>query len=291
MIAQNLYHRVGYEVPLFLSPEDKMKNLLRKIGKKPILLVLDDVWSGSESIIEELKLGLKDYKILVTSRFRFPRFSNTYSLGSLSTEDATTLFHHFVQQCGRYDNCKDHEDLVEKIVKICGNFPLFLKLVGGSLRGRTTDVWETMEKQWSKFGEFAIDENSGLLDKLGVLLEVLDTEENIKECFMDLSLFPEDQKIPVAALIDMWVELNKLDENVGDVRIYIDKLTTRNLADIVVTSVNQAFESSSHRISKSLPNLEEMNVDYCNDVVNLPEWLCDITFLKNLSITNCHKLS
>ncbi|KAJ7951609.1 NBS-LRR disease resistance protein [Quillaja saponaria] len=473
MIAQNLYQRVGYEVPLFLSPEDKMKNLLRKIGKKPILLVLDDVWSGSESIIEELKLGLKDYKILVTSRFRFPRFRNTYPLESLSTEDATTLFHHFVPECGCYDNCQDHKDLVEK-------------------------------KRWSKFGEFAIDDNADLLDKLGVLLEVLGTEEIIRECFMDLSLFPEDQKIPVAALIDMWVELHKLDEDVGDVRIYIEKLTTRNLADLVVTrrladdldkyynyhfitqhdllreiaiktnnsvsvdtrkrlivefseknlperwteetpesserrlltdclpirrtsgteetpqqssarrlllgclpiwtkdkpqkniarrlsisigenfnpsscnieftevvvlvlnlrtknyglpdfmknkkemekvkvlivtnydsllaklenlnllrflinlrrmrlekvsipffvelkklkklslfmcSVNQAFGSSSHRISKSLPNLEEMNVDYCNDVVNLPEWLCDIIFLKKLSITNCHKLS
>ncbi|KAJ7951221.1 NBS-LRR disease resistance protein [Quillaja saponaria] len=507
MIAQNLFQHLGYEVPLFLSPEDvvhKMENLLRDIGE-PILLVLDDVWSGSESIIKKLQLTLPDYKILVTSRFAFQGFGNPYYLESLTTKDATDLFHHVVSQPDRNDNTREYKNLVGKVVKLCGNFPMVLKLVGGSLRGQPIAIWDTMLKQWSKLGKFALDDNANLLDKLGELLEVLGTEEIIKECFMDLSLFPEDQKIPAAALIDMWVELHELDEDDGDVRIYINKLTTRNLADIVVTrrladdldnyynyhfitqhdllrevaiktnnsvsvdtrkrlivefseknlperwteetpqssdrrllqdclplswtsgteetpqqssvrrllqdclpicwtedkpqkniarrlsisigenfnpsscnieftevvvlvlnlrtknyglpdfmknkkemekvkvlivtnydsllaklenlnllrflinlrrmrlekvsipffvelkklkklslfmcSVNQAFGSSSHRISKSLPNLEEMNVDYCNDVVNLPEWLCDIIFLTKLSITNCHKLS
>ncbi|KAJ7951606.1 NBS-LRR disease resistance protein [Quillaja saponaria] len=464
MIAQNLFQHLGYEVPLFLSPEDvvhKMENLLRDIGE-PILLVLDDVWSGSESIIKKLQLTLPDYKILVTSRFAFQGFGNPYYLESLTTEDATTLFHHVVQQPGINDNTKEYKNLVGKIVKLCGNFPMVLKLVGGSLRGQPIAIWDTMLKQWSKLGKFALDDNANLLDKLGELLEVLGTEEIIKECFMDLSLFPEDQKIPAAALIDMWVELHELDEDDGDVRIYINKLTTRNLADILVTrrladdldkyynyhfitqhdllrevaikknnsvsvyerkrlivefsensfpewwteetsqkssarrlsistgedfkpsscnieftevevlvlnlrtknyslpgfmkkkknkkkmekvkvlivtnyhsslaefkrlkrlrslpnlkrmrlekvsvpffvkleklkklslfmcNVRNAFEIAPDHISEALPNLVEMNVDYCNDVVSLPEGLCDITSLKKLSITNCHKLS
>jgi Leucine-rich repeat (LRR) protein len=34
-----------------------------------------------------------------------------------------------------------------------------------------------------------------------------------------------------------------------------------------------------------------MNVDYCNDLVELPDDLCSLVRLKKISITNCHKLS
>ncbi|KAK4545599.1 hypothetical protein RGQ29_032936 [Quercus rubra] len=50
---------------------------------------------------------------------------------------------------------------------------------------------------------------------------------------MDLGSFPEDQRIPVAALIDMWAELHKLDE-VGNNAIHnLHKIATRNLANLV----------------------------------------------------------
>ena len=31
--------------------------------------------------------------------------------------------------------------------------------------------------------------------------------------------------------------------------------------------------------------------DYCNDLLELPAWLCDVILLEKLSITNCHHLS
>ena len=40
-----------------------------------------------------------------------------------------------------------------------------------------------------------------------------------------------------------------------------------------------------------LPNLREINLDSCNDLVGLPEWLCDLEQLRKLSISNCHKPS
>lgn len=57
-----------------------------------VLLVLDDVWSESESLVEDLKFQIPGYKILVTSRFLFPRFNSTYELSMLNVEDARTLF-------------------------------------------------------------------------------------------------------------------------------------------------------------------------------------------------------
>ena len=50
---------------------------------------------------------------------------------------------------------------------------------------------------------------------------------------MDLGSFPEDQRIPVAALIDMWAELHKLDE-VGNSAIHnLHNIATQNLANLV----------------------------------------------------------
>ena len=55
-------------------------------------------------------------------------------------------------------------------------------------------------------------------------------------------------------------------------------------------NVNKAFENCTMEDSEMLPNLMEMNFDYC-DMVKLPNVISNIVSLKKLSITNCHKLS
>jgi hypothetical protein len=60
---------------------------------------------------------------------------------------------------------------------------------------------------------------------------------------------------------------------------------------LFMCNIGQAFGNSTIQVSSSLPNLMEINIDYCNDLVELPTWLCDVVHLKKLSITNCHKLS
>ncbi|KAL6224761.1 hypothetical protein ACLB2K_003616 [Fragaria x ananassa] len=53
---------------------------------------------------------------------------------------------------------------------------------------------------------------------------------------------------------------------------------------------DQASSKSSIKISKSFPNLVEINIDYCNNLKELPAELCGLKKLKKLSITNCDKL-
>ena len=72
-----------------------------------------------------------------------------------------------------------------------------------------------------------------VLDCLQLSLASLDDEQ--KECFMDLGLFPEDRKIPVTALIDMWAELYKLDKNGVQAISNLHKLSSQNLLNLVVT--------------------------------------------------------
>jgi len=49
----------------------------------------------------------------------------------------------------------------------------------------------------------------------------------------------------------------------------------------------KAFQNNTVSISEVLPNLEELCVDYCKDLVTLPSGLRDISSLKKLSITRC----
>ena len=56
-------------------------------------------------------------------------------------------------------------------------------------------------------------------------------------------------------------------------------------------NIDTTFENCTIQVSKALPNLTEISIDYCLDLVELPVWLCDILHLRKLSITNCHKLA
>ena len=78
---------------------------------------------------------------------------------------------------------------------------------------------------------------SNSTDLLCYLQQSLDMLEDIneKECFMDMGLFPEDQRIPVTVLIDMWAELYNLDEDGINAMAIVHDLITRNLINVIAT--------------------------------------------------------
>lgn len=95
IIAQKLFKHYGENNHVFQSEEDaknQIENLMQqKMRSGKMLLVLDDVWSESESLVQNLKFQIPGYKILVTSRFLFKSFNSTYELSLLNDEDAKTL--------------------------------------------------------------------------------------------------------------------------------------------------------------------------------------------------------
>ncbi|KAG6729346.1 hypothetical protein I3842_01G023800 [Carya illinoinensis] len=242
-IIRRIFRHKGDRVPEFQSDEDainRLKQLLNRIKQQnPILLILDDVWSGSESLLEKFKFHMTGYKILVTSRTAFPRFSCKYKLEPLRDEDATKLFRHsaILQDGNSYI---PDDDTVKKIVKFCGGFPLALEVIGSYLRGESAATWENRMQNWTS-GDSILDSvpEDHLLKCLQSSLEFSDKkvkpkyEVIMKECFMDIGSFPEDQRIRVASLIDMWEELYELDE-VGTIANLLE-ISSRNLANLVVT--------------------------------------------------------
>ena len=108
VIVQNLFSYKGIKPTYQIqSDEDaicQLPQMLSHIGPSPILLILDDVWLGSEFLLEKFKFNIPNYKILVTSRTAFPRFKHTYNLKQLNDVDAMTLFCHsaFLQDESSY---------------------------------------------------------------------------------------------------------------------------------------------------------------------------------------------
>ncbi|XVE87186.1 hypothetical protein DITRI_Ditri18aG0095800 [Diplodiscus trichospermus] len=231
VILQKLLQLKDQRMPAVQNEEDALNQLehnFRQMATYPILLVLDDVWPGSDSLVDKLKFTLPDYKILVTSRSDFPRCDFTYRLKPLNDDDAMTLFRLFAfHQNG--DPCIP-EDLVTEVMKSCKGNPLALKVVCRSLCGRRVKVWQSKVKQLSK-GIFHSSDD--LLACLKSSLDALDSEVGIKDCFLDLGSFPEDHMIPATALVDMWVEQYELDED-GAAIDYLDELSTRNLVNLVI---------------------------------------------------------
>ncbi|KAH7520128.1 hypothetical protein FEM48_Zijuj08G0111300 [Ziziphus jujuba var. spinosa] len=410
-IVQRLHKHTGNEVPDL--PDEAvavryLKQLLNKLSPSPILLVLDDVWPGSVSLVQNFVVQIPEYKILVTSRsqlpgFGPPDFAPPYHLEPLNDGDAMTLFRFWA--CLEDWSSHIPYDIVKKIVDHYNVSPLALKIVAGSLSGQPTEIWRRRLKECSN-GSPTLSSETELDTHLQSYLDDLKISE--KECFMDLGSFPEDQRISVVSLIDMWTEFYELEED-GDAVINLIDLDLRNLANLVVTShltftlfpyistpymiflsdetfsskwfdmqlpeakilvlnfrtkdyalpkflenmsqlkvlivtnyssfhaevgnfqllgslnnmkrirlerisiptpsktpvklenlqkislfmcsIGDAFSNCSIKLSEFLPNLKEMNIDFCDDLVKLPVQFCDSNCMKKLSITYCPKLS
>ncbi|XP_061363498.1 probable disease resistance protein At5g66900 [Gastrolobium bilobum] len=239
VIVERLFEHCGFKVPEFQSDEEAVNRLelfLRKIEGSPMLLVLDDVWPGSEALVEKLQFQISDYKVLVTSRVAFPRFGTPCILNPLVHEDSITLFRHYALLEDNSSNSPD-EDIVQKVVRNCKGLPLAIKVIARSLSNRPYKLWQKIAEELSE-GHSILDSNAELLSSLQKIFDVLEDNPVTKECFMDLGLFPEDQRIPVNALIDMWAELCGLDDDGREAMAIINKLDSMNLANVLIARKN-----------------------------------------------------
>ena len=132
-----------------------------------------------------------------------------------------------------------------QIVRGCGGLPIALKVIGGSLYGKDVAVWQSTLMRWSDDGHSIFKSDKDVLATLEKSLEFSDERSILKEYFMDLGSFPEDQRIPATALIDMWTEIHEPDQNDVHVTADLHELTARNLASLVKTRFAQTFDFRS----------------------------------------------
>ena len=120
-----------------------------------------------------------------------------------------------------------------QIVGVCGGIPLLLEFTGYSLREKRAEEWGRRLMKCRDDQSFH-GSDAEQLACLQNFLEFQFDEDNIKDFFMDLGSFTEDQRIPAAAFIDMWAELYELDEDGILAIANLHELTTLNLASLVL---------------------------------------------------------
>lgn len=207
--------------------KNKLENFLREKVSSPLLLVLDDVWS--DSFIKNFTFDITGYKILVTSRMVFPKH-DMFKFDPLSDEDAKTLFRRSAFPERRRSRPTIDKDLVNQMVKCCKKHPLTLSVVGSSLDGKDETAWRYMLKVLSQ-GQSVLDLNVDILNRLERSFQALD--DRFKQCFLDFGLFPEDQRIPATALLNMWVHLYEHEDDGSDTLAKIFELSYRNLVNLM----------------------------------------------------------
>ncbi|KAH0678763.1 hypothetical protein KY284_019848 [Solanum tuberosum] len=188
---------------------NELKNLVHQtLYGKNYLIVLDDVWNEDPVKWDELKkllmVGACGSKILVTTRKKeVASIMGTvpaYCLKGLLHEDSLTLFLSTAFEQGQE---VDHLNLVwiaRMIVHKCEGNPLFLMIVGSSLRKKTeTWEWEIVNNHsgWSS------NQNDEISSALRVSYEQLSS--NLKVCLAYCSIFPKGCVIEIDKLIQLWV--------------------------------------------------------------------------------------
>ncbi|KAJ9552491.1 hypothetical protein OSB04_016536 [Centaurea solstitialis] len=167
----------------FTSNEDAVHrwgSFLRE-NKSEILLVLDDVWD--ESVVRDFRFKLRGYKILMVI-------------------------------C-----CKGH--------------PLALSVIGGLLKRAHVDQWRIMLNKLSEGQQSVIDFDKDMRLRLARSLDMFEEDSEIKQCYLDLGSFPEDQEIAATTLMDIWVNLYNHDEKGSDTLSKLFELSSKNLATML----------------------------------------------------------
>ncbi|KAJ8771563.1 hypothetical protein K2173_026740 [Erythroxylum novogranatense] len=147
-------------------------------------------------------------KTLVVSCFRFPQVVRTvYEVELLRDDEAIFLFCHYAFGQRSIPLAADSK-LVKQIVNECKGLPLALKVIGASLRDQHEMFWASANKRLSRGETICESHENKLLDRMAISVGFL--PKKVRECFLDLGCFPEDKKIPLDVLTNIWIELHGL---------------------------------------------------------------------------------
>ena len=214
-------------------PEWQLKLGPRDRG--PVLVILDDVWSLSQ--LEDLVFKFPGCKTLVVSRFKFPTLvSRTYEMQLLDEEEALSVFCRAAFDQESVPQTAEKR-LVRQVSAECRGLPLALKVIGASLRDQPPKIWLSAKNRLSRGEAISDSHETKLLERMAASVECL--PEKVRDCFLDLGCFPEDKKIPLDVLINIWMEIHDLDE--PDAFAILVELSNKNL----LTLVNDAQYVSS----------------------------------------------
>lgn len=218
----------------FLDALDRgeLENLLTG---KSALLVLDDVWSVGHA--KQLDVVRPPGRLLITSRNeRLLQGVDAvvHRVDLLSREESLDLL---AEWSGQQRHSLPPE--ATEVARECGHLPLALAIVGAMIQRRPT-AWadavvrlqrHDLAKLETRFPSYP---HPNLLRAIQTSVDGLDDEtlqdrfgQDVRQRYLELAVFPEEEPIPEAALAVLWGAAG-LDD--VDVRDLMDELVARSLA-------------------------------------------------------------
>jgi hypothetical protein len=187
--------------------------LYNEFLRTKVFLIIDDVWD--EGVLEQLDLAKGRGSVTLVTTRNQPVLKkigvideDQVKIGVLSPKDSWRLFcvHAFLG--GLLNVPLDElQQVVKLVVDECKSFPLALKVIGGSMIGKTMcEEWEFQLKclQDSRMLPQQKEEDK-LFGHLKLSYDNLDNDDpQAKECFLDFAAFPEDHVVHVKKLIELW---------------------------------------------------------------------------------------
>ncbi|XP_047320162.1 probable disease resistance protein At4g33300 [Impatiens glandulifera] len=200
------------------------------VNNKRVLVILDDVWS--ESVLQQLIScrNIPGCKFLVVSRIKFSQLfiDATYELKLLNQDESMSLFCHFA--FGQTSiPLGTNQKLVKQVVDECKGLPLALKVIGSSLRDQPELIWTNAKNKLSRCQSIGESHENQLLERMKLSIDYLDFK--VQECFMDLSCFPEDMRIPLDVFVNISIELHDIDKE--EAFAILLELSNKNLITLV----------------------------------------------------------
>ncbi|KAH9715176.1 putative disease resistance protein [Citrus sinensis] len=200
------------------SFEEKAVDILRRLGEKRFVLLLDDLWER----VDLTKVGVPlpsaqntTSKVVFTTRsigVCGSMRARPVKVACLSEKQAWELFR---ENVGEETIESDHEivELAQTVAKECGGLPLALITIGRAMAYRKkAEHWRrAIEELRRSASEFA-----GLGKEVYPLLKFsYDSLQNetIRSCFLYCCLYPEDYGILKWDLIDCWIGEGFLGES------------------------------------------------------------------------------
>lgn len=228
-LLNRMWHKIvgGSGSDEFDNIQDVRIQLQKRIhDKEPgsILVVLDDVWKKSH--LRDLWFEGKGCKTLITSRIK-NIIDKPYELPCLRNPDDVSLF---CLSAFNKDSIPESEDeeLVNEVIEECKGLPLALNVIGNSLCGQPPEVWAAVKKKLSQ-GQPIDEDHKALLECLATSIDNVD--EKVRECFLDMAIFPEARKSCADPLLDLGVYVHDLDwESAYAILV---ELASRNLVNLV----------------------------------------------------------
>ncbi|KAI3513168.1 hypothetical protein L1887_20495 [Cichorium endivia] len=205
------------------------------------------------NLLRQLIFKVPGCKTLVVSRIKFPSsvVNSTYDLELLTEEDAISLFCQTVFGNTSIPPGSD-EYLIKQIVGKCEGLPLALKVIGASLRDQPGMYWRRANNRLSRAQPICKSHETELINRMKLSIDYL-SDDKVRDCFLDLGCFPEDKKIPLDVLINIWTEIHDIDEE--EAFAIVLELSNKNLLTLVNDARAGDMYGSNSEISVSQHNV------------------------------------